>query len=90
MDSIAYVGSKALSPCSRRLTRTPFHARVLSFGLDFSAWFHFPRSETVAGGTETGRIAQRDSWNARKLHFSIEMFRHVHVFHGEPHDREAC
>lgn len=30
MDSIAYVGSKALGPCSRRLTRIPFHARVLS------------------------------------------------------------
>lgn len=63
---------------------------VLSSGLDYSAWFHFPRSETVTGGTETGRIAQWDSWNARKFHFSIETFRCVHVFHGEPHDREAC
>ncbi len=53
MDPIAYVGSKALSLCSRRLARIPFHARVLSSGLDFSAWFHFPRSETVTGGTET-------------------------------------
>ena len=90
IDSIAYVGSKTLRPCSRRLTWIPFHARVLSFGLDFSAWFHFPRSETVTGGTETERIAQWDSWNARKFHFSIETFRYVHVFHGEPHDREAC
>ena len=90
MDSIAYVGSKALSPCSRRLTRIPFHARVLSSGVAYSAWFHFSRSETVTGGTETEGIAQWGSRNACKFHFSIETFRYVHVFHGEPHDREAC
>lgn len=94
MDSIAYVGSKALGPCSRRLTRIPFHARVLSVSY-LLAWiippgFIFRVQRLSPGGTETGRIAQWDSWNARKFHFSIETFRYVHVFHGEPHDREAC